>query len=100
MNSIIEQLNNNLKIVYRQALDADLQLDELTKQGKGKFAALFSKDSAFSVEAKRFKPYVLDVATDVEALSQQEVLDQELLKTTVLKLQQLHRLLSDFKTGL
>ena len=28
MDSIIEQLNANLKIVYRQALDADKKLDD------------------------------------------------------------------------
>jgi len=33
MDSIIEQLNANLKIVYRQALDADKKLDELQQQG-------------------------------------------------------------------
>ena len=37
MDSIIEQLNANLKIVYRQALDADKKLDELQQQGHGKY---------------------------------------------------------------
>ena len=64
MDSIIEQLNANLKIVYRQALDADKKLDELQQQGHGKFKALFTADSGFTFEAKRFKPYVLDVAAD------------------------------------
>ena len=41
MDSIIEQLNANLKIVYRQALDADKKLDELQQQGHGKFKALY-----------------------------------------------------------
>jgi len=99
MNAVIEQLNNNLKIVYRQALDADLQLDELAKQGKGKFVALFNKESAFELEAKRFKPYVLDLAADVDSLSQQDPIDTELLKIAVLKLQQLHQLLSTFKAA-
>ena len=43
MDSIIEQLNTNLKIVYRQALDADKKLDELQQQGHGKFKALFGR---------------------------------------------------------
>ena len=34
MDSIIEQLNANLKIVYRQALDADKKLDDLQNQEK------------------------------------------------------------------
>ncbi len=97
MNSVIEELNNNLKLVYRQALDADIQLDQLQKQGHGKFSALFTKESAFNFEAKRFKPYVLDVAADVEALSKNELLDETQLKNVVLKLQQIHQLLATFK---
>jgi hypothetical protein len=96
MDSIIEQLNANLKIVYRQALDADKKLDELQQQGHGKFKALFAADAGFSFEAKRFKPYVLDVAADVESLSS-EGLDEEKLKKAVIKLQNLLTLLATFK---
>lgn len=96
MESIIEQLNANLKLVYRQSIDADKKLDELQQQGHGKFAALFPKDSGFDFEAKRFKPYVLDVAADVESLSN-DGFDEEKLKTTVMKLQKLLQLLATFK---
>ncbi|RZF94950.1 prephenate dehydrogenase [Pseudoalteromonas sp. CO302Y] len=96
MDSIIEQLNANLKIVYRQALDADKKLDDLQQQGHGKFKALFAKDAGFDFEAKRFKPYVLDVAADVESLSN-DGMDEEKLKKTVFKLQQLLQLLATFK---
>ncbi|KZN29392.1 hypothetical protein [Pseudoalteromonas luteoviolacea] len=97
MQAIIEKLNENLKVVYRQALDADKKLDELQQQGHGKFAALFTKDAGFEFEAKRFKPYVLDVAADVDALSKSEQLDEEQLKKAVFKLQQLLQLLATFK---
>ncbi|KKL22404.1 hypothetical protein LCGC14_2435770 [marine sediment metagenome] len=96
MDSIIEQLNTNLKIVHRQSLDADKKLDELQQQGHGKFKALFPADAGFNFEAKRFKPYVLDVAADVESLSRNS-LDEEKLKTTVIKLQQILQLLATFK---
>lgn len=96
MDSIIEQLNANLKIVYRQALDADKKLDELQQQGHGKFKALFAEDAGFDFEAKRFKPYVLDVAADVESLSSNGM-DEEKLKKAVLKLQSLLTLLATFK---
>lgn len=96
MESIIEQLNANLKIVYRQALDADKKLDELQQQGHGKFKALFPADSGFDFEAKRFKPYVLDVAADVDSLSN-DGMNEEKLKAAVLKLQQLLQLLATFK---
>ncbi|TMP31554.1 prephenate dehydrogenase [Pseudoalteromonas rubra] len=97
MQAVIEKLNENLKLVYRQALDADKKLDELQQQGHGKFQALFSEDAGFDFAAKRFKPYVLDVAADVEALSQAEQLDEAQLKKAVFKLQQLIQLLATFK---
>ncbi|KZN48753.1 hypothetical protein N474_24530 [Pseudoalteromonas luteoviolacea CPMOR-2] len=97
MQAIIDKLNENLKVVYRQALDADKKLDELQQQGHGKFTALFTKDAGFGFEAKRFKPYVLDVAADVDELSKSEQLDEERLKRAVFKIQQLLQLLSTFK---
>ncbi|NOU53183.1 prephenate dehydrogenase [Pseudoalteromonas sp. JBTF-M23] len=97
MQTIIEKLNENLKVVYRQSLDADKKLDELQRQGHGKFKALFTEDAGFNFEAKRFKPYVLDVAADVKALSEQESVDEEKLKSAVLKLQNLLQLLATFK---
>lgn len=97
MNSIISELNNNLKVLYRQAIDADSKLDSLQQQGKGKFSTLFNSESGFAIEAKRFKPYVLEVASDVENLSTQDDIDQAMLKSTVIKMQHLHQLLASFK---
>ncbi|RJE77882.1 prephenate dehydrogenase [Pseudoalteromonas citrea] len=97
MHAVIEKLNENLKVVYRQALDADKKLDELQQQGHGKFKALFTEDAGFTFDAKRFKPYVLDVAADVEALSHNEELDQQKLTLAVTKLQNLLKLLATFK---
>ncbi|MEI5639635.1 MULTISPECIES: prephenate dehydrogenase [unclassified Pseudoalteromonas] len=97
MQTVIEKLNDNLKIVYRQALDADKKLDELQQQGHGKFKALFTEEAGFSFEAKRFKPYVLDVAADVEGLSKAEKIDEQQLTLVVKKLQSLLQLLATFK---
>ncbi|WP_105166779.1 prephenate dehydrogenase [Pseudoalteromonas sp. T1lg23B] len=97
MQTIIEKLNENLKVVYRQSLDADKKLDELQQQGHGKFKALFTEDAGFTFEAKRFKPYVLDVAADVEALSKAEQIDEQKLAFVVKKLQHLLQLLATFK---
>ncbi|MCF6435618.1 prephenate dehydrogenase [Pseudoalteromonas sp. MMG022] len=97
MQTIIEKLNENLKVVYRQSLDADKKLDELQRQGHGKFKALFTEDAGFTFEAKRFKPYVLDVAADVEALSKAEQIDEQKLAFVVKKLQHLLQLLATFK---
>ena len=92
MNPIISELNNNLKVLYRQAIDADKKLDSLQQQGKGKFSTLFNDDTGFEIEAKRFKPYVLEVASDVDSLLKQAEIDAALLKQTVVKIQQLHQL--------
>ncbi|MFC3033613.1 prephenate dehydrogenase [Pseudoalteromonas fenneropenaei] len=97
MQAVITQLNENLKLLYRQALDADQKLDELHRQGHGKFTALFQAEAGFQVEAKRFKPYVLEVAADVAALAESQEIDQQHLAQTVQKLQQLHNLLASFK---
>ena len=97
MNPIISELNNNLKVLYRQAIDADKKLDSLQQQGKGKFSTLFNDDTGFEIEAKRFKPYVLEVASDVDSLLKQAEIDAALLKQTVVKIQQLHQLLASFK---
>ena len=97
MNPIISELNNNLKVLYRQAIDADKKLDSLQQQGKGKFSTLFNDDTGFEIEAKRFKPYVLEVASDVDSLLKQAEIDPALLKQTVVKIQQLHQLLASFK---
>ncbi|ATD08853.1 prephenate dehydrogenase [Pseudoalteromonas piscicida] len=97
MQAVIEQLNENLKIIYRQALDADKKLDELQQQGHGKFKALFKEEAGFTFEAKRFKPYVLDVAADVEGLSTTEKIDEQKLALVVKKLQSLLQLLATFK---
>ena len=63
------QLKINLQTAYRQALDADKKLDELNQSGQAKFTAIFSKDEHFTTQSNRFKPYVQELATDIEALS-------------------------------
>lgn len=97
MNAVITELNNNLKLLYRQAIDADTKLDSLQQQGKGKFSALFTEQSVFEISAKRFKPYVLEVASDVDALSKSEAIEQQAVITVVKKIEELHKLLATFK---
>ncbi len=97
MDAVITQLNNNLKELYRRAIDADAKLDALQQQGKGKFTALFHETNAFTISAKRFKPYVLEVASDVEALTHASELDQTAILAIVKKIEELHKLLASFK---
>jgi hypothetical protein len=41
MNKVIEALNENLRIIYRKAVDADAALNTLQSKGKGKFETIF-----------------------------------------------------------
>lgn len=97
MKNILDELNNNLKLLYRLAIDADEKLDSLQKDGKGKFTALFNQDAGFEISAKRFKPYVLEVASDVDGLTQITQLQEQQLAPVVKKMHQLHQLLASFK---
>ena len=68
MDSVHQQLQETLQTLYRKAVDADARLDQLQQQQKGKFAAIFAEDSGFTTRAKRFSPYVEEIAQDWQAL--------------------------------
>ena len=68
MNTLIQSLNDNLKLIYRKAVDADKALDQLQGTGKGKFESIFTSESGFATSSKRFKPYVEEVAADIQNL--------------------------------
>ena len=76
MQTMFDKLKENLVIIYRKGLDADKKLDEVQQQGKGKFQFIFTTDSGFQTQSKRFAPYIEELATDVmqlELASQQKV---------------------------
>lgn len=64
MQAINEQLQETLQTLYRKAIDADAVLDSLQQAQKGKFQAVFSDDSGFTTKAKRFSPYVEEIAQE------------------------------------
>jgi|TARA_Y100001970_G_C14140369_1_gene806746 hypothetical protein len=68
LDSVHQQLQETLQTLYRKAVDADARLDQLQQQQKGKFAAIFAEDSGFTTRAKRFSPYVEEIAQDWQAL--------------------------------
>lgn len=68
MHSIHQQLQETIQTLYRKAVDADHNLDNLQRDQKGKFAAVFADDSGFNTSAKRFGPYVEEIANDWQAL--------------------------------
>ena len=68
MNKIIEAVNENLRVIFRKALDADAALNALSVKGKGKFNTIFAEGSGFKTRNKRFAPYVEELAGEVALL--------------------------------
>jgi hypothetical protein len=68
MQAIHQQLQETMQTLYRKAVDADQLLDSLQQDQKGKFAAIFAADSGFTTSAKRFGPYVEEIANDWQAM--------------------------------
>lgn len=101
MHSLFEKLTENMQIIYRKAIDADQSLAQLQQSGKGKFNHIFSDDAGFTVQSKRFMPYVEELANDIAQLDSIEppVLQQS-LPAIVKKMEMLLSTLAQFKTTL
>lgn len=91
------QLQANLQTAYRQALDADKKLDELKKSGHAKFAVIFGKEEHFTTQSNRFKPYVQELASEMEALPAEEEAFAKGLSQLLPKLALLLQTLEAFK---
>ncbi|MBW8182776.1 prephenate dehydrogenase [Shewanella nanhaiensis] len=65
---VLEQLKENLQTAYRKSIDADSKLDELKKAGHAKFNTIFTQDEGFSTRSNRFKPYVEELASELEKI--------------------------------
>jgi hypothetical protein len=83
MNVIIEKLSENLQLIYRKSIDADVAISQLRNDGKGKFTAIFPADSGFNHQGKFFKPYVEELAADINKISE---LDEEKQKSALTKI--------------
>ena len=68
MQTVNQQLQETMQTLYRKAVDADQALDALQRDKKGKFSAVFASDSGFTTSAKRFVPYVEEIALDWQAM--------------------------------
>ena len=103
MENLISSLEQNLKELYRKAIDADSHINELKKQGHGKFEAVFKDDKLFTTKADKFMPYLEETAEQILELKSKDLSEpanQEQLETVVKKLHLLHTTLSEFKTAL
>lgn len=96
LQQLHDTLQSDLQTVYRKAIDIDQRLDELEKEGNGKFESVFSENSPFTMKAKRLLPYIEELAGDLELLLQETQLELP-LQTYLAKLQHVHQVIARFK---
>ena len=95
--AVVNKITDSLKALYPLAQSADEQLEILKKQNKGKFSAIFPKDSLFTAESDRFLPYMVEVANELtELLKVENDVYVERLTTLMHKVHLMHDVLGKF----
>ncbi len=103
MDAVINSLEDNLKELYRKAIDADHFIDQLKKQGKGKFGQIFKEDAGFDTTSNKFMPYLEETAANILAIKESEQSasqQKQQIELVVKQLHLLHTTLADFKTAI
>ncbi len=100
---LFEALKENIRIIYRQSLDADKAIDDLRQQDMAKFAAIFDEQQGFVTKANRFTPYAEELGNDLVVLQQGNSDDvptrvQPLVSKIEIQLQLLQVFKSNLKT--
>lgn len=99
--NVLKQLQENLKIIYHKAVDADKQLELLRQQQKTAFTQIFTYDSAFKNHSTTFLPYVEELAADLQEIqTDNEEHYKTLLPAIVVKIELLFKTLNSFKNNL
>ena len=99
--TVLIQLQENIKAIYHKAVDADQQLALLREQKKAGFAQIFSKDTAFKNHSDTFLPYVEELAADLQEIQTDDETDyKKLLTNIVVKIELLFKMLNTFKSNL
>ncbi|WP_372881516.1 hypothetical protein [Psychromonas sp.] len=99
--NLVKQLQENIKIIYHRAVDADKMLEQLRLQKKAGFAQIFAHDSAFKNHSTTFLPYVEELAADLQAIqTDNEEHYKTLIPELVVKIELLFKTLQAFKNNL
>lgn len=99
--SVLIQLQENVKIIYHKAVDADKMLAQLREQKKAGFSQIFAADTAFNKHSDTFLPYVEELAADLQAIqTDDEEHYKKLLPNIVVKIELLFKMLNSFKANL
>jgi len=94
-------LQENIRLIYRQSIDADKKINELRQQDMAKFSSIFDQSQGFSTKANRFTPYAEELAKDLielQQLSPEEITKQ--VQPLVVKIEVSLQILQVFKANL
>jgi len=69
-SQLFTALQENIRLIYRQSIDADKKINELRQQDMAKFSAIFDQSQGFTTNADRFTPYAEELAKDLIELQQ------------------------------
>lgn len=100
MDTLLKNLDENLKELYRKSVDADALLDSLQQQGHGKYQHIFPQNGLFQISANRFIPYLSETAEQVAAMRHSQQFNTATLQKVVNQLQALHQTLTEFRNAM
>ena len=99
--TVLKHLQENVKIIYHKAVDADKQIELLRENKKAGFAQIFSADTAFKNHSDTFLPYVEELAADLQEIqTDDEDHYKKLLPNIVVKIELLFKMLTTFQSNL
>ena len=98
MTDIIHQrIEDALKHMVPFSIQADEVLDDLSKDKKANFSAIFPKHSLFKTESRRFLPYMEEIDQDLKLLPDiQDSAFEPLLTDLMKKLETMQQVLNSF----
>ncbi len=100
-SQLFAALTENIRLIYRQSIDADKNIDDLRQQDMAKFSAIFNEQQGFATKANRFTPYAEELGKDLVALQQAEESQvNTMVQPLVAKIEIQLQLLQVFKSNL
>ena len=100
-SQLFAALQENIRLIYRQSIDADKQINELCQQEMAKFSAIFDESQGFETKANRFSPYAEELAKDLIEIQQAQAQQVPvLIQPLVAKIEIQLQLLQVFKANL
>lgn len=100
-SQLFAALQENIRLIYRQSIDADKQINELRLQDMAKFKVIFDESQGFATKASRFSPYAEELAKDLIELQQSRTERvPALIQPLVAKIEIQLQLLQVFKANL